>query len=83
MDFPRISNRHTRYLQDGWSSTPLLRPQTHGTRARCADAVDVQNLAVLQRIANSPVTRRLHQHEKGKKRWQKLREKTKKYQSRF
>ncbi|RYP08624.1 hypothetical protein DL764_001752 [Monosporascus ibericus] len=53
----------------------------------CRDeAVNLQNLAVLQRIANSPVRRRLHPHEKGEKRdeqRQKSRQKTKKYQSQF
>ncbi|RYP18672.1 hypothetical protein DL765_003807 [Monosporascus sp. GIB2] len=56
----------------------------------CRDeAANLQNLAVLQRIATSQVQRRLHQHEKAEKaekaekRRQKSRQKTKKYQSRF
>ena len=41
-------------------------------------------MAILKRIANSPVHRRIyHQHEKNEKRKQKRRERTKKYQSRF
>ncbi len=44
----------------------------------CAETVDLQNLAVLQRTGNL-----VHQHEKGEKWQQQLREKTKEYQSRF
>ncbi|RYO76321.1 hypothetical protein DL766_008822 [Monosporascus sp. MC13-8B] len=51
---------------------------------RCRnEAANLQNLAVLQRIATSPVQRRLHRHEKAEKRRQKSRQKTKKYQSQF